>query len=558
MRLIAGANQGGLRTIDQSKSVLASIIAEDKKRKYEEEQARVKRERLAIAQANEQAAIEAARKAGSKTGIALETAKGVGSRILDMGLALARSPLTVPLKVTQTLVEGATGKPQVYTPQTGVEKFFYGSDPIQSYTGDQRSIQKFAEEKGLSKGASIAAGAVGAGSEAALDVSIPGIGKALSKTFIGRAVSKLRGTEVREITASEVHNTVNEVVDTVGRNITPDEKTAVINALSSGSSKEQIVKAVEKSSQEASKTAENITSWLSGAPKSFDEKTVSSLRKERLGVDELTYDKDGNITLYRDGRIENGKPQSYSLTKIDDRQVAYTVNKSDVLINFNGEQVKDFMVENFKRGDKEIALESLDHWKNFEKEVVVIRGGEKNTKVSAAGESESPILKEVNKSLEEESKVNPNLPTTTFKKQFSMAEKEIKKDPAKAYNDALNVDGDEMTKSSLQLMLLRNAINKADDKAIAELGTAAARTGRKAGQTAVMFRALYDKDPMSRMLMNFVRSKLTSIESRFPRSIRKSLEEGGDVITRTGKSVRKKAQIKFQDAQSIIDQFICK
>lgn len=555
MKLIAGAKSGKLRAIDQKSSALASIIAADKKKKYEEEQARIKQERMAMIEAQAKATADEAKRLGSKTGLAIETAKGVGSTLLNFAKDVARVPLTVPMKVTQSLVEGVTDTPQVYTPETGVERFFYG-DKVQSYQQDQESIRKFGEDKGLGKGASIALGAAGAAAESVTDLALPGIAKILSKTFIGRALSKLTGRTPKEISAVEVQETVDDVINTTGRNISPDEKTAVIDALSKGADKETIVKAVEKESITEQKKGEAIQQWMSNNKK-FSDEQVEDLRKNPVGREALDYDEKGNITLYRKGAVEDGKPQSYSLVK-KPGQEPVVVNKKEILVNFNSDEITDVVK---KASDNPIQydanINALSKFQELETEVIALKG-KLESKVNLSGTSESKILKEVNKNLDEASQLDETLPTTTFKRQFSLAEKAINKDPAVAYNKALSSGGEEMTKSSLQLMLIRNAINKGDDKALSELGTAAARTGREAGQTSSMFRALYDKDPMSRILLNLARTKLASVESRFPRSLKKSLEEGTDIVQRTTKLVKSKSKVTFQDAQSIIDQFICK
>ena len=123
-----------------------------------------------------------AQRASSGWGMATETAKGTGRTLLNFGKEILRTPLTVPLKVTQTLTEAITNKPQIYTPQTGVEKFFYGDQPRQSYTQDQRGIEKWGQEKGLGRNSSIALGAAGAGAEVLADLLPAGFGgKVLNK-----------------------------------------------------------------------------------------------------------------------------------------------------------------------------------------------------------------------------------------------------------------------------------------------------------------------------------------------------------------------------------------
>lgn len=173
--------------------------------------------------------------------------------------------------------------------------------------------------------------------------------------------------------------------------------------------------------------------------------------------------------------------------------------------------------------------------------------------------TESPIAKKVNTMLDEASKIDENLPVTTFKKQFSKAEKKINKDPQAAYNEAVWGKESDDTKSALQLSLLENAKNKGDNQAIGELGTAMARHGRKSGQEVSMFRALYEQDPMNKLLVDTARAKLSNIEARFPKLLKKMFKgEEDDVISASRKAIEKKSKLPVRDAQSIIDGFICK
>jgi len=555
MKLIAGAKQGKLRAIDTKNSSLLLAIENDRKNKEEQKLKKAKEERMALIEENARVAKAEADRLGSKTGLSLETAKGVGSSLLGMGKAVLRMPLTVPMKVTQTLLEGVTGKKQTYTPQTGVEKFFYGSEPVQSYTSDQESIQKFAQEKGFGRGASMALGAVGAGAEAITDVGLPGVGKVLGNTFIGKALFKLTGKVSKEVSAIDVHETVVEVEKLVGRQLKPDEKTAVIDSLSKGISKEDIVSTLDEAAKDPVKTL-----------KDFENKVV----EEQKAISKDSYDANQVSQVAENSFLKKPESKLDKPNRLQGEGLSY--KEAETGLTAGGENVKGRIILATDDAGK-VNLEDGRHLLEAyrEKGIPVPKDkvqfvDENARKVFTDSikeqvpktKSESPILKEVNKQLDEASQLDPNIDKTTFSKQFSLAEKKIAKDPAQAYNDALSRSEGEMTKSSLQLMLLRNAIEKGDDKAIAELGTAAAITGRKAGQTSVMFRALYDKDPMSRILMNLARTKLANVEARFPKSMKKILSEGSDIVEKVTKSVKKKSQVSLGDAQSIIDSFICK
>lgn len=84
--------------------------------------------------------------------------------VKDLAVGTARLPVTLPTKALLTF----TNTPS-YTPVTGLEKFLVGSTPVASYTSRQKSIQKWAKDKGLSSNQAIAIGAIGAIGEAGLD-----------------------------------------------------------------------------------------------------------------------------------------------------------------------------------------------------------------------------------------------------------------------------------------------------------------------------------------------------------------------------------------------------
>lgn len=138
--------------------------------------------------ANAEKMKQEAQKASSFSGMAGNTLRGIGSTALNFGKEIVRMPLTVPLKVTQTLTEAITKKPQVYTPQTGIEKFLYGDQPRQSYTQDQASIQKWGQAKGMGKLSSNLLGAGGATAEILMDLLPAGFG--------GKALKAIKGSRI--------------------------------------------------------------------------------------------------------------------------------------------------------------------------------------------------------------------------------------------------------------------------------------------------------------------------------------------------------------------------
>jgi hypothetical protein len=282
MKLIQGAYAGKMRAIDPSKSLLSAAIENDRLNKQKEERNRLIKEMQIRADAE----IKQANYLSSAKGLAIETAKGTGSAILNFAKDTARLPLTIPMKVTQTFAEGVTGKNKTYTPYTKLEKFFYGGEPIQSYTSDQSSITKWAKDKGLSTGQSIALGAVGAGAEAVTDVAMPGIGKVLSKTFLGRALSKLTGGASKEINAVDVHEVISKAEELAKRPLKYEEKTAVMESLSAGNNKSKVISTLEEASNNPARVlddtsqASSVISYIDGN----GVKVITPLSKRELEV----------------------------------------------------------------------------------------------------------------------------------------------------------------------------------------------------------------------------------------------------------------------------------
>jgi hypothetical protein len=182
------------------------IIESNMLRRQEEE----KRKRYEDAVRNAEIAKQQATKAGGFMGLAKETAKGVGKTLLDFGKEAVRFPLTVPLKVVQSLTEGFTGKPQIYTPETKVEKFLYGAEPRQSYQQDQSSIAKFAQEKGLGKGASVALGTAGAAAETVADLALPGVASKVFKSAVGKSILSRLGVKSAKLEEAVLKGTTTE------------------------------------------------------------------------------------------------------------------------------------------------------------------------------------------------------------------------------------------------------------------------------------------------------------------------------------------------------------
>lgn len=114
----------------------------------------------------------------------------VPGAVAGVAKEIARTPVTVPTKVLTTL----TGQKQ-YTPETELEKFLVGDEPVTSYTEDQRKITEFAQEKGIGRAGAIGIGLAGATAEVGLDLVTGGKGKTLKPVLdsVAKTLAEPRG-----------------------------------------------------------------------------------------------------------------------------------------------------------------------------------------------------------------------------------------------------------------------------------------------------------------------------------------------------------------------------
>lgn len=94
--------------------------------------------------------------------------------------------------------------------------------------------------------------------------------------------------------------------------------------------------------------ANDLHSWTVGG-KEMPVNTVSYLKKNPIGADELPVDDSGMVTLYREGDVIPGKPQSFSLVRKGDNFVEVKVPKENVLVNYNSSQVDDLYNSSFTK-----------------------------------------------------------------------------------------------------------------------------------------------------------------------------------------------------------------
>jgi len=120
-------------------------------------------------------------------------------------------------------------------------------------------------------------------------------------------------------------------------------------------------------------TVEGVRNYMVEPTRRIDDKTIASLSKNPI-FDEgkISFDKDGNIILYRKGNVEPGKPNSYSLIQGDD-QVPYVINKSDILVDTTSRKYRDALEKTYTDpAMKEASLYALKAYNNLESEIIAI------------------------------------------------------------------------------------------------------------------------------------------------------------------------------------------
>lgn len=99
-----------------------------------------------------------------------------------------------------------------------------------------------------------------------------------------------------------------------------------------------------------SSIANDLHSYV-GSGKTIPSKTIDHLKANPIGINELPVNPDGTVTLYREGDITPGKPQSYSITRLpnDLQQVEVRVPKDNILVNFNSNEIDKLYEKGFTK-----------------------------------------------------------------------------------------------------------------------------------------------------------------------------------------------------------------
>jgi len=205
-----------------------------------------------------------------------------------------------------------------------------------------------------------------------------------------------------------------------------------------------------------------------------------------------------------------------------------------------------------------------DLWKQSQGEKIPTITESKAKAEIPKGKSESPIINRINEDLDKANKLDPLLDTTSHKEQLPKAEKEILANPEKVYNETVFGTGNmsDSLRTSRFAVLMANAKLTGDKKAIAEIGAAVARHGRRSGQEVEMIKAMIEGNPTNEAIIKLARTKLDAIASRFKKL---HIPEGADPFEAAAKAIRtgaktilKKERVaKMDEAKRLIKSLIC-
>lgn len=149
--------------------------------------------------------------------------------------------------------------------------------------------------------------------------------------------------------------------------------------LDQGATKTKAIKNLEATDiaiNDESISVETIKNYIvqkeSESGKFITKEAVEKLRG--LGVDELEFDKDGKITLYREGPVTVGEPNSFSWIKTSDNQKEYKLSKDEIAVNIDSKAMLDKFSETYKNNKKTLDanIKALEHWQDVDHEVIVV------------------------------------------------------------------------------------------------------------------------------------------------------------------------------------------
>lgn len=127
-------------------------------------------------------------------------------------------------------------------------------------------------------------------------------------------------------------------------------------------------------SPEAINSVENIRKYIASPNNTITEETVNYFRNNPVGVNELQFSPDNTITLYRDGEIRDGKPNSFSLERTSGQE-PFTIRKEDIILNTNSQEFRDLINAVYTQEEiQKLYSDALSLSRGLETEVIAVPG----------------------------------------------------------------------------------------------------------------------------------------------------------------------------------------
>jgi hypothetical protein len=134
------------------------------------------------------------------------------------------------------------------------------------------------------------------------------------------------------------------------------------------------IKPVEQVKVSDIKVADSVRSWINRETP-LPKEVIKSFEETRPGVNELPFNKNGEITLYRDKTPQAGKIESYSLERRAGQE-PFVVSRDQVIANIGSKNIAEVFQKAYPKEDIQSVAnkEMLQKYSKLESEVLAISG----------------------------------------------------------------------------------------------------------------------------------------------------------------------------------------
>lgn len=172
----------------------------------------------------------------------------------------------------------------------------------------------------------------------------------------GSAVGEISTGKSQEIPTTEVTNAEVSASPTTSESVTAPVQT---------------VQTVSTAAPVLNEAVQNVQKYIQTPEVKLTDNTIETLKNEKIGVEELKFNDSNQITLYRDGNVEAGKPNSFSLDKTAGQE-AYTLNKDEIILNTNSNKLAELYNQAFDEQTAPGMIDALKKFNNLESEIIAI------------------------------------------------------------------------------------------------------------------------------------------------------------------------------------------